>query len=121
MVSTIKADVKRENSLRTDDLVHRAIPFFGICLGYLIMGFAVGTKIFRMKVGYLGTNLSVVDLRTRPVYITSHNHGFAVDASMLPANTVPTHESLFDGSLRGFELTDAAQPERSSSERIFLK
>jgi carbamoyl-phosphate synthase small subunit len=40
------------------------------------------------------------------VFITSQNHGFAVDAASLPANTRVTHVSLFDGTLQGFELTD---------------
>jgi carbamoyl-phosphate synthase small subunit len=40
------------------------------------------------------------------VFITSQNHGFAVDAASLPANARVTHVSLFDGTLQGFELTD---------------
>jgi carbamoyl-phosphate synthase small subunit len=40
------------------------------------------------------------------VVITSQNHGFAVDASTLPANARVTHTSLFDGTLQGFALTD---------------
>ena len=40
------------------------------------------------------------------VVITSQNHGFAVDASTLPANAKVTHVSLFDGTLQGFALTD---------------
>jgi carbamoyl-phosphate synthase small subunit len=40
------------------------------------------------------------------VLITSQNHGFAVDAATLPANTRVTHVSLFDGSLQGIARTD---------------
>ncbi|MNQ80691.1 Carbamoyl-phosphate synthase small chain [compost metagenome] len=40
------------------------------------------------------------------MFITSQNHGFAVDAASLPANARVTHVSLFDGTLQGFELTD---------------
>jgi carbamoyl-phosphate synthase small subunit len=40
------------------------------------------------------------------VFITSQNHGFAIDETSLPANVRPTHRSLFDGSLQGIELTD---------------
>ena len=83
------------------------IPTFGICLGHQIMGLAVGAKTLKMKFGHHGANHPVVDLRSRHVYITSQNHGFAVDAKTLPATAVPTHESLFDGSLQGFVLTDA--------------
>lgn len=88
-------------------LIAKKIPLFGICLGHQIMGLAVGAKTLKMKFGHHGANHPVVDLRTRHVYITSQNHGFAVDAKTLPVNAVPTHESLFDGSLQGFELTDA--------------
>ncbi len=46
------------------------------------------------------------DLASKRVFITSQNHGFAVDAASLPANARVTHVSLFDGTLQGFELTD---------------
>jgi carbamoyl-phosphate synthase small subunit len=59
-----------------------------------------------MKFGHHGANHPVQDLQTRRVIITSQNHGFAVDPESLPPNVRPTHVSLFDGSLQGFELTD---------------
>ncbi|MCY1522163.1 Carbamoyl-phosphate synthase small chain [compost metagenome] len=46
------------------------------------------------------------DLQSKRVFITSQNHGFAVDAASLPATARVTHVSLFDGTLQGFELTD---------------
>jgi carbamoyl-phosphate synthase small subunit len=84
----------------------RKIPVFGICLGHQLMGLALGGKTLKMKLGHHGANHPVQDVTTGRVYITSQNHGFAVDASTLPANTRVTHVSLFDGSLQGFELTD---------------
>lgn len=59
-----------------------------------------------MKAGHHGANHPVKDVETGSVYITSQNHGFAVDAETLPSNARVTHVSLFDGSLQGFELTD---------------
>ncbi len=83
------------------------VPLFGICLGHQIMGLAVGARTLKMKFGHHGANHPVEDVRTHEVYITSQNHGFAVDAQTLPPNARMTHRSLFDGSLQGFELTDA--------------
>jgi carbamoyl-phosphate synthase small subunit len=48
----------------------------------------------------------VQDLDTKKVFITSQNHGFAVDEKTLPKNVRATHRSLFDGTLQGIELTD---------------
>lgn len=86
--------------------MERRIPLFGICLGHQIMGLALDAKTIKMKTGHHGANHPVKDLQTGRVYITSQNHGFAVDAETLPDNARVTHVSLFDGSLQGFELTD---------------
>ena len=87
--------------------IARRLPTFGICLGHQIMGLAVGGRTLKMKFGHHGANHPVVDVESRKVYITSQNHGFAVDEKSLPANVRVTHVSLFDGSLQGFALTDA--------------
>jgi carbamoyl-phosphate synthase small subunit len=91
----------------TRAFIARRLPTFGICLGHQIMGLAVGARTLKMKFGHHGANHPVLDVETRRVYITSQNHGFAVDEKSLPANVKVTHVSLFDGSLQGFALTDA--------------
>ncbi|HQR22710.1 MAG TPA: glutamine-hydrolyzing carbamoyl-phosphate synthase small subunit [Burkholderiaceae bacterium] len=91
----------------TRTFIAKKLPTFGICLGHQIMGLAVGGRTLKMKFGHHGANHPVLDLETKRVYITSQNHGFAVDETSLPSNVKVTHVSLFDGSLQGFALTDA--------------
>ncbi|MGZ0019451.1 glutamine-hydrolyzing carbamoyl-phosphate synthase small subunit [Nitrosomonas sp. wSCUT-2] len=90
----------------TQTLLQKNIPIFGICLGHQLLGLASGARTIKMKFGHHGANHPVQDVATGKVIITSQNHGFAVDASTLPANVRITHVSLFDRSLQGFELTD---------------
>ena len=59
-------------------------PVFGICLGNQILALAAGGATYKMKYGNRGMNQPCVDLRTTRCYITSQNHGFAVDDSTLP-------------------------------------
>jgi len=82
------------------------VPVFGICLGHQLLALASGARTVKMKFGHHGANHPVQDLATGRVYITSQNHGFAVDEASLPANLQATHRSLFDGSLQGIARTD---------------
>jgi carbamoyl-phosphate synthase small subunit len=82
------------------------LPVFGICLGHQILGLAAGAKTVKMKSGHHGANHPVQDLESGRVFITSQNHGFAVDESTLPENVKATHRSLFDGTLQGLAFKD---------------
>ncbi|HET9653225.1 MAG TPA: glutamine-hydrolyzing carbamoyl-phosphate synthase small subunit [Usitatibacter sp.] len=88
------------------EILGTGTPVFGICLGHQLLGLAAGARTTKMKFGHHGANHPVQELATGKVFITSQNHGFAVDEKTLPANVKPTHRSLFDGSLQGIELTD---------------
>ena len=82
------------------------MPVFGICLGHQILGLASGAQTVKMKAGHHGANHPVQDLDSGRVFITSQNHGFAVDETTLPENVKATHRSLFDGTLQGLAFKD---------------
>jgi carbamoyl-phosphate synthase small subunit len=86
-------------------LLDRDVPIFGICLGHQMLGLAAGAKTMKMHQGHRGANHPVQRAEDGVVEITSMNHGFAVDASTLPAGVVETHKSLFDGSNCGIAIT----------------
>jgi carbamoyl-phosphate synthase small subunit len=82
------------------------LPLFGICLGHQLLGLATGARTVKMKFGHHGANHPVIDLDSGRVFISSQNHGFAVDEATLPSGVRATHRSLFDGSLQGLACTD---------------
>ncbi len=88
------------------EIVDSGTPTFGICLGHQLLTLASGGKTLKMKTGHHGANHPVKDLDDGRVLITSQNHGFAADASSLPANVRVTHVSMFDGTLQGIARTD---------------
>jgi carbamoyl-phosphate synthase small subunit len=83
-------------------LIGRA-PIFGICLGHQILARSLGGKTYKLKFGHRGANHPVLNRVTNKVEITSHNHGFAVDADSLKDSEVElTHVNLNDETLEGF-------------------
>lgn len=83
--------------------LYSELPIFGICLGHQIIALALGAKTYKLKFGHRGTNQPVKDLKKNKVYITSQNHGFAVDASTLPEELEVTMINLNDNSVEGIK------------------
>jgi carbamoyl-phosphate synthase small subunit len=67
----------------TKRLIAESFPTMGICLGNQILGLAAGGDTYKMKYGHRGGNKPVLDLRTNRAYITSQNHGYAVNPATL--------------------------------------
>jgi len=96
------------NTVRTaKELADRHTPIFGICLGHQILGLAMGGRTYKLKFGHRGGNQPVKDLRTGRVYISSQNHGFAVDpASLEGSGFALTHVNLNDDTCEGIVHTE---------------
>jgi carbamoyl-phosphate synthase small subunit len=62
------------------EVMRRRLPLFGICFGSQILGRALGFGTYKLVYGHRGINQPVLDRATGKVEVTSHNHGFAVDA-----------------------------------------
>lgn len=83
-------------------LYQSGIPIFAICLGHQLMALAVGADTYKLKYGHRGGNHPVKDLDCGRVYISSQNHGYAVDLESLnPQVAVPAFVNVNDGTNEG--------------------
>ena len=77
-------------------------PMFGICLGNQLMALASGAETYKLKYGHRSHNQPVLQLETKKAYITSQNHGYAVDNNSLSADWEPLFINLNDDTNEGF-------------------
>lgn len=90
------------------------LPFFGICFGNQLLGRALGFGTYKLPFGHRGINQPVVDVATGRTEITSHNHGFAVDAPIGVISESPagfgrvevSHVNLNDNVVEGLNALD---------------
>jgi carbamoyl-phosphate synthase small subunit len=85
--------------LRT--VIEQERPVFGICLGHQLLALAAGATTYKLKFGHRSQNQPCIESGTKRCYITSQNHGYAVDAGTLPAGWVPWFTNANDGTNEG--------------------
>ena len=76
-------------------------PCMGICLGNQLLARAAGAKTYKLKYGHRSHNQPVQWVGTTKCFITSQNHGYAVDAQTLPSDWEPLFVNMNDGSNEG--------------------
>lgn len=76
-------------------------PIFGVCLGSQLMALASGAQTKKLKFGHRGHNQPCIEVKTKKCYITSQNHGFAVDENTLTDGWEVLYRNLNDGSVEG--------------------
>jgi carbamoyl-phosphate synthase small subunit len=95
-------------------ILREGVPFFGICFGNQLLGRALGFGTYKLPFGHRGINQPVIDVATGRTEITSHNHGFAVDAPIGEITDSPagfgrvqvSHVNLNDNVVEGLTALD---------------
>jgi carbamoyl-phosphate synthase small subunit len=82
-------------------LLRGRLPMFGICLGSQVLALAAGGTTYKLKFGHRSQNQPCLEEGTKRCYITSQNHGFAVDAASLPAGWTSWFRNANDGTNEG--------------------
>jgi|TARA_B100002003_G_scaffold247848_1_gene280249 carbamoyl-phosphate synthase small subunit len=100
--------------------IKQDIPIFGICLGNQLVALAAGASTYKLKFGHRSHNQPVIEMGTNKAYLTSQNHGFAVDSKSIPNDWEIFFQNLNDGSNEGIRhksrpiFTTQFHPEASS-------
>lgn len=93
-------------TIRTIRSISGKLPVCGICLGHQLIGLALGAKTFKLKFGHRGANQPVKDFESGRVFISSQNHGFAVEDRDLPEGLKVTQINLNDNTVEGMVHED---------------
>lgn len=82
-------------------MANEKLPIFGICMGNQLLSKAGGARIYKLKYGHRSHNQPVRMVGTDRCFITSQNHGYAVDNNTLGADWEPLFVNMNDGSNEG--------------------
>ena len=96
---------------RLRGVLGRGLPLFGVCMGHQLLALAAGARTYKLPFGHRSHNQPVIEAGTARAFVTSQNHGYAVDAATLPADWEPWFANLNDGSNEG--LRHRSRPWRS--------
>lgn len=77
------------------------LPVFGICMGHQVLCLALGAKTYKLKFGHRGANHPIDDRLLNKIYVSSQNHGYAVDPKTLPGDLNVTQTNLNDQTVAG--------------------
>lgn len=82
----------------------KVMPVFGICLGHQILSLAMGANTYKMRYGHRGGNHGVYDIEQDKAFITSQNHGYAVEKDSIKNKDIEiTHINLNDNTVEGIK------------------
>lgn len=112
-----------EKSVETIKALLGQKPIFGICMGHQLLAIALGGKTYKLKFGHRGANHPIKDNIAQKIYMTSQNHGYAVDSKSLSMDIDVTHVNLYDNTVAGIRskkwnaLSVQFHPENSPGPR----